>query len=287
MKKLLFLTLVCSVLAASCEKDYTGDVGEFLTDIEFRKACYDRYDTDNDGKLSVQEVRDVKSILVNGSGVETPYLPKALVCKSYEIGGLSWFSELEDFSYSGKFVKEFDFRENSKLKKLSIYGGTDLVKLVYPGQCIIEDLSFHSKSMADIVIPASVVNLDLYASNIGSLEFGKNASISKFSGQLSGSNMTDLVLPDGLKVIGSYLVYGMERLKSVRIPSSIESIGENAFYNCPGLQQVIIDAATPPKADAAFNYGPEGSDYLIYVPELSLPAYLNAWPQYASRLRGK
>lgn len=287
MKKLLFLTLLCSIIAVSCDKDYPGDAGEFLTDIEFRKACYDRYDTDKDGKLSVQELRNVSSISVNGSGVESVYLPKALVCKCYQIGGLSWFSELEEFSYNGKLVEEFDFSKNPKLRKLSISGGTDLVKLAYPDRCIIEDLCFQSKTMTDFVIPASVVNLELYAYNIGSLEFENNTSISIMSGLLSGSNMTELVFPEGLKKIATSLVNGMERLQSAIIPSSIEVIGGYAFYNCPELKKVHIKAENPPSAAGAFDPGPRGFEYLIYVPQKSLQAYMKAWPDYSTRLRGE
>ena len=54
------------------------------------------------------------------------------------------------------------------------------------------------------------------------------------------TEITDLVIPEGVGRIGNNAFYGCTGLTSVTIPNSVTSIGENAFYNCTGLQSVNI-----------------------------------------------
>ena len=66
---------------------------------------------------------------------------------------------------------------------------------------------------------------------------------STFGGQLysdENTEITDLIIPDGVKNINSHAFYGFTNLASVYIPSSVESIGESAFSSCEGLNKVII-----------------------------------------------
>lgn len=55
---------------------------------------------------------------------------------------------------------------------------------------------------------------------------------------LNGQEVTQLVIPQGVKSISRFAFYGAGSLTSVAIPSSVVSIGESAFKGCSGLTRV-------------------------------------------------
>ena len=57
---------------------------------------------------------------------------------------------------------------------------------------------------------------------------------------LSGWQGKKIILPNTLKVIGSYAFYNCNNLESITIPDSVESIGGSAFYFCSSLRQINI-----------------------------------------------
>ncbi len=50
----------------------------------------------------------------------------------------------------------------------------------------------------------------------------------------------ELVIPNGVTSIGSYVFSGCSRLTSITIPNSVTSIGESAFENCSSLTSITI-----------------------------------------------
>lgn len=87
-----------------------------------------------------------------------------------------------------------------------------------------------------------------------------------------------------LSSIGSKAFMGCD-MASVTLPSSLTSIGNEAFNENYNIQSITILATTPP----ALGYKPfiSTNDCPIYVPAASLLAYQSAsgWSEYASRLR--
>ena len=57
---------------------------------------------------------------------------------------------------------------------------------------------------------------------------------------LNNELVTDLIIPDGAKKIGSYAFYGYDLLTSVTIPDSVTSIGSYAFKKCTSLTSITI-----------------------------------------------
>lgn len=55
---------------------------------------------------------------------------------------------------------------------------------------------------------------------------------------LNGTEIKDLVIPNGVTSIGQYAFYGCTSLTSVVIPDSVTSIGQSAFYGCSSLKEV-------------------------------------------------
>lgn len=87
---------------------------------------------------------------------------------------------------------------------------------------------------------------------------------------------------------------GMERLKSIVLPPTVETMG--SFYECTGLKAIYCKATTPPIANSHFlsyyKYG-TGNPYqplacTIYVPQESVELYKTAkyWSDYETRIIG-
>ena len=55
-------------------------------------------------------------------------------------------------------------------------------------------------------------------------------------------NITTFTFGNNVKIIPSYLCYGMYSLTSVTIPKSVTSIGNSAFCSCIGLTSIIVDS---------------------------------------------
>ena len=60
-------------------------------------------------------------------------------------------------------------------------------------------------------------------------------------GALDGGLMTDLVLPDGLILIGDGAISNLPNLKSIEIGKGLEKIGTKFLYNCKSLETIIVN----------------------------------------------
>ena len=69
---------------------------------------------------------------------------------------------------------------------------------------------------------------------------------------LNGEQVTELVIPVGVKDIKNYTFSNCSGLASVEIPASVTSIGEAAFSYCPGLSSITV-AAGNTKYDSREN----------------------------------
>ena len=97
-------------------------------------------------------------------------------------------------------------------KKLEDYIIPDFVE-------IIETKAFSNTKLKSIIIPESVKDIRQYAFEC--------------SGFISG--LEKIELSDGLEEIGDYAFNGCAALRSIRIPSSVRSIGVNPFCGCNSI----------------------------------------------------
>ncbi|MBQ6829406.1 MAG: leucine-rich repeat domain-containing protein [Thermoguttaceae bacterium] len=52
--------------------------------------------------------------------------------------------------------------------------------------------------------------------------------------------LTEITLPDGLKVVGDEAFAQCSQLTEITLPASVESIGESAFFNCVKLENIDV-----------------------------------------------
>ena len=108
---------------------------------------------------------------------------------------------------------------------------------------------YNCSGLTSVTIPTSVTTISSYAfsgcNGLTSVTWNaKNCSaFSNYSyGPFSGisTQITEFIIGDEVTNIPAYLCYGMSNLKSVTIPESVTTIGSCAFYNCSGLEKVIV-----------------------------------------------
>lgn len=58
------------------------------------------------------------------------------------------------------------------------------------------------------------------------------------------SLMTEVVLPDTVKIISKYAFHRCTNLEKINIPASVKKIGEGAFADCKKLKQVVFEERT-------------------------------------------
>ena len=69
----------------------------------------------------------------------------------------------------------------------------------------------------------------------------------------SNSSVTDVYIPEGVRVIGSRAFTWCERLTSVALPSSLELIDDLAFSNCSALKEIDVPQSVKFIGESAFH----------------------------------
>ncbi len=69
-----------------------------------------------------------------------------------------------------------------------------------------------------------------------------------------GTNITEVIIEEGVTTIGSCAFYDCAYLTSIIIPNSVTSIGERAFSYCHSLKNIIIPNSVTSIGVFAFNY---------------------------------
>ncbi len=106
------------------------------------------------------------------------------------------------------------------------------------------------------------------------------------------TEITEIVIPEGVNIIGQYAFYNCENITSVAIPSSVTSIGKNAFSCGIKLSTVNVNMNIPIEIDeSVFEFtGENYSKDIIYlaatlnVPKGSKNLYSNVkgWKKFAN-----
>ncbi|MBQ2362617.1 MAG: leucine-rich repeat protein [Bacteroidaceae bacterium] len=92
----------------------------------------------------------------------------------------------------------------------------------------------------------TLFNIEFTNSNSNPLSIAKRL-------YLDGTEVTELVIPEGITEIPSGLFNGITSITSIIIPSSVTSIAANAFNSCTNLSEVTIPETVKSIGDGAFS----------------------------------
>lgn len=155
---------------------------------------------------------------------------------------------------------------------------------------IANDFFFKCTSLTSIAIPDSVTSIGANSfydcTGLTELTFVKGSQCKTIeTGAFRGcKSLKEIILPEGLEVLGNYVFYGCMGIRSLTLPASVKSIGTYAFRE-KGMTALTVLADTPPSIQS--NSLPTSAyTTAIYVPAKSLEAYKSAtnWSALASKI---
>lgn len=153
----------------------------------------------------------------------------------------------------------------------------------------IEDGAFQSCNLNALTLPESLekIKVNAFVNNSSLKSVNIPAKVKKIEAQAFAScGLTDLVIQEGVQTIDNY-AFNSNSLQNLTLPSTITSIGNNAFLYNSNLQSITCNAATPPTlGDNAFSSGIMPS---IKVPLASIAAYRKAygWKDFSNYYGGE
>ena len=116
--------------------------------------------------------------------------------------------------------------------------------------------------------------------DITALHLSAPLSVLETGAMQNMSNLSELILPDTLRILGRNNVSFLSSLTSAIVPESVVYIASFCFYHCDSLQSVTFLGAPPVMEDNCFTFLPD--DFVCYVPDDLLEAYRDLLPKEVS-----
>ena len=238
------------------ELEEVDDVCTKMDDINFMKYCYDNFDVNKDGKVSMPEANAVKSIsyadLINSGSLS--------LCNVVSFTGIEYFSNLENISLGGNNISV-----NPKVKTINL--------------C-------YNKHLTSISI--------LGASNLSSLDLRTNIEL-EYIKMKGCSKLKSIYLPKSIESIPASAFNGCDCLTIVDMSQCVDLkeilMEEHTFnpiytFSSEVIDEFLIGATVPPKTSIT-SHRPIKSKSIktLKVPAESVEAYENSvWEDYAVKI---
>ena len=185
-------------------------------------------------------------------------------------GSISYYgyyipTSLKSVEITGQYIRSYAFSGFTGLK--NIYIGRNVERIAdnaFEGCTNLK--SVHISDLAawcNISFDSTEANPLIYANNL----------------YLNEVLLQELIIPEGVTEISSFAFSFFKTLKSITIPSTVESIGDDAFYNCTGLTEIVFNAVNAEilsNGGTFFNAGSnsEGIDVVFGETVVTIPDYL-------------
>lgn len=238
------------------ELEEVDDVCTKMDDINFMKYCYDNFDVNKDGKVSMPEANAVKSIsyadLINSGSLS--------LCNVVSFTGIEYFSNLENISLGGNNISV-----NPKVKTINL--------------C-------YNKHLTSISM--------LGASNLSSLDLRTNIEL-EYIKMKGCSKLKSIYLPKSIESIPASAFNGCDCLTIVDMSQCVDLkeilMEEHTFnpiytFSSEVIDEFLIGATVPPKTSIT-SHRPIKSKSIktLKVPAESVEAYENSvWEDYAVKI---
>ena len=234
------------------ELEEVDDVCTKMDDINFMKYCYDSFDVNKDGKVSMPEANAVKSIsyadLINSGSLS--------LCNVVSFTGIEYFSNLENISLGGNNISV-----NPKVKTINL--------------C-------YNKHLTSISI--------LGASNLSSLDLRTNIEL-EYIKMKGCSKLKSIYLPKSIESIPVVAFDGCNNLAIVDMSQCVnlkEIDGHNGYgnytFSSEVLEEFSIGAVVPPVVNNG-NVFKSWNNPILRVPTTSIEEYKNSrWKHYFTEI---
>lgn len=238
------------------ELEEVDDVCTKMDDINFMKYCYDNFDVNKDGKVSMPEANAVKSIsyadLINSGSLS--------LCNVVSFTGIEYFSNLENISLGGNSISV-----NPKVKTINL--------------C-------YNKHLTSISM--------LGASNLSSLDLRTNIEL-EYIKMKGCSKLKSIYLPKSIESIPASAFNGCDCLTIVDMSQCVDlkeilmeehTVNPIYTFSSEVIDEFLIGATVPPKTSIT-SHRPIKSKSIktLKVPAESVEAYENSvWEDYAVKI---
>lgn len=238
------------------ELEEVDDVCTKMDDINFMKYCYDNFDVNKDGKVSMPEANAVKSIsyadLINSGSLS--------LCKVVSFTGIEYFSNLENISLGGNNISV-----NPKVKTINL--------------C-------YNKHLTSISM--------LGASNLSSLDLRTNIELEYIKMKWC-SKLKSIYLPKSIESIPASAFNGCDCLTIVDMSQCVDlkeilmeehTVNPIYTFSSEVIDEFLIGATVPPKTSITSNRPIKSKSIkTLKVPAESVEAYENSvWEDYAVKI---
>ncbi len=238
------------------ELEEVDDVCTKMDDINFMKYCYDNFDVNKDGKVSMPEANAVKSIsyadLINSGSLS--------LCNVVSFTGIEYFSNLENISLGGNNISV-----NPKVKTINL--------------C-------YNKHLTSISM--------LGASNLSSLDLRTNIELEYIKMKWC-SKLKSIYLPKSIESIPASAFNGCDCLTIVDMSQCVDlkeilmeehTVNPIYTFSSEVIDEFLIGATVPPKTSITSNRPIKSKSIkTLKVPAESVEAYENSvWEDYAVKI---
>ena len=192
MKKIMKSSLLIGIalfLASSCEKENTlkkvDDVCTKMEDSNFMKYCYDNFDVNKDGMVSMQEAAAVKRISFSSSSTTS-------------LKGIEYFTTIT-YLYCECILTSLDVSKNTQLTELYCFDN-NLTSLDVSKNTRLTKLycDYNNLTSLDVSKNTQLTLLGCQNNNLTSLDVSKNTQLTYLS--CSDNNLTSLDVSKNLSI---------------------------------------------------------------------------------------
>ena len=256
-KLLIAAGLVGVSCLMSCEKaedtlpklEVVDDVCTKMEDINFMKYCYDNFDVNKDGKVSMPEANAVKTIssahLINSGSASLHY--------AVSFTGIEYFSNLENLTLGASNISI-----SPRVKTMDLCYNKHLVSI----------------SMHDV-------------SQISSLDLRSNIELKSISMHYC-TGLTSIYLPKSIESIQASAFKGCNKLSIVDMSRCVNLKEINGYdtFSSEVIDEFLIGATVPPKTSITSDRPIKSKSVkTLKVPAESVDAYESSvWGDYAEKI---